>query len=80
MRNLAYFVFLLLFPVILTAQTTADKPLRTVKGRTVISKELPPVNLQFGKDFNMPAVINLSFTASPAPNSTFSSMRERTGW
>jgi hypothetical protein len=51
MRNLAYLVFLLLFPLILTAQTTADKPLRTVKGRTLISKETPAATLKFGKDF-----------------------------
>jgi hypothetical protein len=51
MRNLAYLLLLLLFPVILTAQTTSDKPLRTVKGRTLISKETPAVTLKFGKDF-----------------------------
>jgi len=51
MRTLAILSLLLIFSAILAAQTTPDKSFRTVKGRTLISKELPPVNLKFGKDF-----------------------------
>jgi hypothetical protein len=41
-------LFLLLFPSAIIAQT---EPLRTVKGRTLTSKETPAVTLKFGKDF-----------------------------
>lgn len=51
MRKQAYLIFLLLFPIVITAQTTADKPLRMVKNRVLTSKEMPAVNLKFGKDF-----------------------------
>lgn len=51
MRNLLLIGILLLFPLIITAQTTAGKPLRPVKNQTLISKEFPAATLKFGKDF-----------------------------
>ena len=51
MRNLLFAAVLLLFPIILNAQATTDKPLRTVKNQTLISRELPAATLKFGKDF-----------------------------
>jgi hypothetical protein len=53
MRTLlfALAILILAFPLILTAQTTADKPLRTVKGQTLTSNEIPVASLTFGKNF-----------------------------
>jgi hypothetical protein len=52
MRKPACFVFLLLlFPLVVTAQITPDKPLRPVKGRVLTSAEMPAVKLKFAKDF-----------------------------
>jgi hypothetical protein len=51
MPALALLSLILVFSAVITAQTTADKPLRTVKGRTLISKETPAATLKFGKDF-----------------------------
>lgn len=51
MRIFVIVLILLAFAVVITAQTTVDKTLRAVKGRTVTSNEMPAATLIFGKDF-----------------------------
>ncbi len=52
MRNLVLAtIFLFILPVIVFAQTEQTKPLRTVKGQTITSTEMPVAELKFGKGF-----------------------------